>query len=116
MDNEVLLYDVTSTYFEGQAEANSQAQRGYSREHRPDCRLVCSAPALATPRAPCFDEIARIQSHDVILPTATHGEIRLRWVTQPDTAQAALLGRLGIVLPRRMRLSELGLPATTLSA
>jgi hypothetical protein len=35
--NEVLLYDVTSAYFEGQAEANPQAQRGYSRDHRPDC-------------------------------------------------------------------------------
>jgi hypothetical protein len=40
------------------------------------------------------------------LPTATHGQIRLRCVTQPDPAQAALLGRLGIVLPKRMRLAE----------
>src|SRR5437660_12559816 len=32
--NEVLLYDVTSTYFEGQAEANQQAQLGYSRDTR----------------------------------------------------------------------------------
>jgi transposase len=31
-----LLYDITSTYFEGQAEGNPQAQRGYSRDHRPD--------------------------------------------------------------------------------
>src|SRR5258708_33790431 len=37
VQNEVLLYDVTSTYFEGQAEANPQAQRGYSPDHRPDC-------------------------------------------------------------------------------
>ena len=41
VQNEVLLYDVTSTYFEGQAEANPQAQRGYSRDHRPDCKQVC---------------------------------------------------------------------------
>src|ERR1700688_217040 len=40
IENEVLLYDVTSTYFEGQAEANPQAQRGYSRDHRPDCKQV----------------------------------------------------------------------------
>jgi hypothetical protein len=33
--NEVLLYDVTSSYFEGRAEANPLAQRGYSRDHRP---------------------------------------------------------------------------------
>jgi transposase len=53
-----------------------------------------------------LEEIARIQSHDVILPTATHGQVRLRCVTQPDAAQAALLDRLGIVLPKRMRLAE----------
>ena len=63
-----------------------------------------------------LDEIARIQSHDVILPTVTHGELRLRCVTQPDAAQAALLERLGLVLPKRMRLSELELPAAALSA
>jgi transposase len=51
-----------------------------------------------------LEELARIQSHDVILPTATHGQIRLRCVTQPDPAQAALLDRLGIILPKRMRL------------
>jgi transposase len=53
-----------------------------------------------------LEELARIQSHDVVLPTATHGEIRLRCVTQPDAAQAALLDRLGIVLPKRMRLDD----------
>jgi transposase len=58
-----------------------------------------------------LDEIARIQSNDVILPTATHGEIRLRCITQPDCAQAMLLERLGIVLPKRMRLNEIDLAA-----
>jgi transposase len=53
-----------------------------------------------------LEELARIQSHDVVLPTTTHGRIRLRCVTQPDSAQAALLDRLGIVLPKRMRLVE----------
>jgi hypothetical protein len=38
---EFLLYDVTSTYFEGQAELNPQAQRGYSRDQRSDCKQVC---------------------------------------------------------------------------
>jgi transposase len=36
-DFEVLLYDLTSTYFEGEMEQNSKAQRGYSRDGRPDC-------------------------------------------------------------------------------
>ena len=54
-----------------------------------------------------LEELARIQAHDVILPTPTHGEIRLRCITQPDTAQAALLDRLGIVLPKRIRVPEI---------
>jgi transposase len=37
---DLLLYDITSTYFEGQAARNPQAQRGYSRDHRPDCKQV----------------------------------------------------------------------------
>jgi transposase len=53
-----------------------------------------------------LEELTRIQSHDVVLPTATLGQIRLRCVTQPDAAQAALLDRLGIALPKRMRLAE----------
>jgi transposase len=40
LDYELLLYDVTSTYFEGLANTNAQAQRGYSRDHRPDCKQV----------------------------------------------------------------------------
>ena len=40
LDYELLLYDVTSTYFEGLANGNAQAQRGYSRDHRPDCKQV----------------------------------------------------------------------------
>jgi transposase len=36
-----LLYDITSTYFEGMALGNPQAKRGYSRDSRPDCPQVC---------------------------------------------------------------------------
>jgi transposase len=63
-----------------------------------------------------LEELARIQSHDVVLPTPTHGNIRLRCVTQPDPAQAALLDRLGIVLPKRMRLDDSDLPVLARSA
>ncbi len=45
---DILLYDITSTYFEGQAEGNPQAKRGYSRDKRPDCVQVCIA-LVATP-------------------------------------------------------------------
>ncbi|MHB1426439.1 MAG: IS1634 family transposase [Gemmataceae bacterium] len=40
-DNDLLLYDLTSTYFEGRREHNAKAQRGYSRDHRPDCKQLC---------------------------------------------------------------------------
>jgi transposase len=40
LDRSVLLYDVTSTYFEGQALGNEKAKRGYSRDKRPDCPQV----------------------------------------------------------------------------
>lgn len=40
---DVLLYDLTSTYVEGQAAKNPMAQRGYSRDHRPDCKQVVIA-------------------------------------------------------------------------
>ena len=38
---DLLLYDVTSTYFEGEAKGNPMAQRGYSRDKRSDCKQVC---------------------------------------------------------------------------
>lgn len=40
LDDRLFLYDLTSTYFEGQALENPQAQRGYSRDSRPDCKQV----------------------------------------------------------------------------
>lgn len=43
LNYDLLLYDMTSTYFEGQAKANPLAARGYSRDSRPDCKQVCIA-------------------------------------------------------------------------
>ena len=43
LEYDLLLYDVTSTYFEGQCERNPQAQLGYSRDQRSDCKQVCIA-------------------------------------------------------------------------
>lgn len=40
LDDTLYFYDLTSTYFEGQAEQNPQAKRGYSRDKRPDCKQV----------------------------------------------------------------------------
>jgi len=41
LEYDLLMYDVTSTYFEGQAQRNPLAQRGYSRDNRSDCKQVC---------------------------------------------------------------------------
>jgi transposase len=41
LEYDLLLYDVTSTYFEGEAAGNKLARRGYSRDRRPDCKQVC---------------------------------------------------------------------------
>jgi transposase len=46
LDYDLLLYDLTSTYFEGLAEDNDLAQRGYSRDHRSDCKQVVVALVL----------------------------------------------------------------------
>ena len=41
LDYDLLLYDVTSTYFEGKADGHTLAKRGYSRDKRSDCKQVC---------------------------------------------------------------------------
>ena len=43
LEYDLLLYDMTSTYFEGEAKGNPLAQRGYSRDKRGDCKQVCIA-------------------------------------------------------------------------
>jgi len=46
LDYDLLLYDLTSTYFEGLAEDNDLAKRGYSRDHRSDCKQIVLALVL----------------------------------------------------------------------
>lgn len=55
-----------------------------------------------------LEELGKIKSGDVVLPTQTRqgrpaGTVRLRCVTEPDAAQKVLLHRLGVTLPRRLR-------------
>ena len=57
LDYELLLYDVTSTYFEGQCADPSIAQRGYSRDHRPDCVQVNIALVVTRDGMPLGYEI-----------------------------------------------------------
>ena len=57
LDYDLLLYDVTSTYFEGQALGNPQAKRGHSRDHRPDCKQVCIALVVTREGIPLGYEV-----------------------------------------------------------
>jgi transposase len=57
IEYDLLLYDVTSTYFEGEAEKNPQAQRGYSRDRRPDCKQVNIALVVSRQGLPLGYEI-----------------------------------------------------------
>lgn len=57
LDYDLLLYDVTSTYFEGQALENPQAKRGHSRDHRPDCKQVCIALVVTREGIPLGYEV-----------------------------------------------------------
>ena len=54
---DLLLYDVTSTYFEGLAAKNELAQRGYSRDHRGDCKQVCLALVVTREGLPLGYEV-----------------------------------------------------------
>lgn len=57
LDYDLLLYDVTSTYFEGQAAGNPLAQRGHSRDHRSDCKQVCVALVVSREGMPVGYEL-----------------------------------------------------------
>src|SRR3990170_4615675 len=54
---DLLLYDITSTYFEGEGTGNDQAKRGYSRDHRPDCKQVCIALVVSRGGMPLGYEV-----------------------------------------------------------
>jgi len=56
LDYDLLLYDITSTYFEGVADPTI-AKRGYSRDHRPDCVQVNIALVVSREGMPLGYEI-----------------------------------------------------------
>jgi transposase len=64
LDQTVFLYDVTSTFFEGLALANPKAKRGYSRDHRPDCKQVLIGLAVNRDGFPLAHEVFAGNRHD----------------------------------------------------
>lgn len=84
---DVLLYDITSTYFEGQAASNAQAKRGYSRDKRPDCVQVCIALVVTPEGLPLAYEVfdgnrTDVTTVDEIVETMRkkYGHERRTWV------------------------------------
>lgn len=84
---DIVLYDLTSSYFEGAAAAIPQAKRGYSRDHRPDCKQIVVALVVTAEGFPLTYEIFdgnRIDvttlKHIVESVEAKHGSARRVWV------------------------------------
>src|SRR6266851_5221984 len=64
LEYDLLLYDITSTYFEGQAAANTQARRGHSRDHRRDCKQVLIGLVVTRDGYPLGYEVFAGNRHD----------------------------------------------------
>jgi transposase len=79
LEYDLLLYDVTSTYFEGLAERNPLAQRGYSRDHRPDCKQVCLALVVTREGLPLGYELFAGDRADVTTVEEIVGLIEKRY-------------------------------------
>jgi transposase len=87
LEYDLLLYDVTSTYFEGAAEGNPLARRGYSRDHRPDCKQVCIALVVSKSGVPLGYEVFAGNRTDVTtveeivtLMEGRYGQVDRVWV------------------------------------
>jgi transposase len=98
---DVLLYDLTSTYFEGGAEAVDQAARGYSRDHRPDCPQLVMAIVVTPEGFPLSYEVfdgdrADVTTLEAMLDQveAKHGRARRIWVFDRGIVSEANLQRL----------------------
>jgi transposase len=79
LDYDLLLYDVTSTYFEGAAARNPLAQRGHSRDHRPDCRQGCLALVVTREGMPLGYELFAGNKTDVTTVREIVGTMEARY-------------------------------------
>jgi transposase len=97
-DFEVLLYDLTSTYFEGEMEQNPKAQRGYSRDGRPDCVQLVIALVVTPDGFPLAYEVMNGNTADCAtlrdflakIETA-YGKARRVWVMDRGIPSEAVL-------------------------
>jgi transposase len=97
-DFEVLLYDLTSTYFEGEMEQNPKAKRGYSRDGRPDCLQLVIALVVTPDGFPLAYEVLHGNTADCATLgdflqkiATTYGKARRIWVMDRGIPTEAIL-------------------------
>jgi transposase len=97
-DFEVLLYDLTSTYFEGEMEQNPKAKRGYSRDGRADCLQLVIALVVTPDGFPLAYEVMNGNTSDrATLPgflkkiESAYGKARRIWVMDRGIPSEAIL-------------------------
>ncbi len=98
---DLLLYDLTSTYFEGQMEQAPKAKHGYSRDKRSDCRQVVIAVVLSPEGFPLAYEV---------LPGHTNDRTTLKLFLQKIQAQYGQARRIWIMdrgIPTEETLQEM---------
>lgn len=100
-DFEVLLYDLTSTYFEGEMEHNPKANRGYNRDGRPDCLQVVIALVVTTDGFPLACEVMNGNTIDSTTLSgfldkieSTSGKARRMWVMDRGIPTEAVLAAM----------------------
>lgn len=98
---DVLFYDLTSTYFEGEAEQIPRAKRGYSRDHRPDCLQVVIALVITPEGFPLAYEVLDGNSSDRATLRGflerienSYGRARRVWVMDRGIPTEALLAEM----------------------
>lgn len=104
LEYDLLLYDVTSTYFEGQCEGNPMAQRGYSRDHRPDCKQVCIGLVVSKCGMPLGYEVFEGNRNDV----KTWQEIVTRMEARYGKADRIWCGDRGLMSKENMEFMASG--------
>jgi len=79
LDYDLLLYDLTSSYFEGLAEDNDLARRGYSRDHRSDCKQIVLALVVTREGFPLAHYTLPGNAKDVQTVRRVVGEVEARF-------------------------------------
>jgi transposase len=128
LDYDLLLYDLTSTYFEGLAEQNELAARGYSRDHRRDCKQVVLALVVTRDGFPLAHFTLKGNTQDLAtveqVVTAVEkrfGRVERVWVMDRGMISAATLrflkrsGRQYLLALRRSVLTKFAAQLQTLS-